>query len=127
MTVAQRDKLVDLLMDIKPKWGVHGDCIGADAEFNRICRTLGIKTEAYPGTDGDGRSPKRAYCRVNLTHASKPYMERNGIIVSRANAMIAIPGEMQEEARSGTWSTVRKARRIPNLPIYVILPDGSYL
>lgn len=127
MTLKQRDKVVDLLLDIKPQWGIHGDCIGADRDFNKICRTLNIKTEAYPGTDHYGRSPKRAYCRVNLCHPPKPYLVRNSLIVGRSNAMIATPGEVEEQLRSGTWSTIRTARRNPNTYLYVILPDGSYL
>jgi len=37
--------------------------------------------------------------------------------------MIATPGEVDEQLRSGTWSTVRFARK-QGKPVHVILPDG---
>ena len=41
-----------------------------------------------------------------------PYLERNKEIVASSNLLIACPVGDKEELRSGTWSTVRFARKI---------------
>ena len=38
--------------------------------------------------------------------------------------MIAAPSEAEEQRRSGTWSTVRFARK-QGKPVFVISPDGT--
>lgn len=38
--------------------------------------------------------------------------------------MIATPSSKEEELRSGTWSTVRYARKLRR-PVTLIYPDGS--
>jgi hypothetical protein len=99
----------------------HGDCIGADSEAHDIARDLGYWIAVHPPT----KSNKRAHKKGNLICATKDYLDRNKDIVSVSNVLIAIPGEVQEMIRSGTWSTIRYAKK--NLkPVVIIWPDGSY-
>lgn len=50
----------------------------------------------------------------------KPYLERNANIVEESSILIACPiDKNEEEWRSGTWSTVRKARK-RNIMIHIL-------
>ena len=51
-------------------------------------------------------------------------LARNRIIVSTSDEMLALPGEMTEQRRSGTWATIRFARK-HGTPMKIIYPDGS--
>lgn len=43
MTNAQRDTVLKLLSEkLTPSSAVHGDCVGADADFDAICTSLDI-------------------------------------------------------------------------------------
>lgn len=101
----------------------HGDCIGADKEFHGICRRS-------PGLAGIiGHPPdlgwKRAHCDFDSTAPPLPYLERNRVIVDCCQILIAAPKEhgTDEALRSGTWSTVRYARK-RGKRIYIVRPSG---
>ena len=105
----------------------HGDCIGADAEAHNIAVSLskkwkgmGIFIRVHP-PDVD---KYRAFCKASWVAPPKPYLERNKDIVNNTNALIACPGEFEEQKRSGTWSTIRYARKQGKV-IHIIFPDGS--
>ena len=85
----------------------HGDCIGADEEANNLAREIGFKTIAHPPIN----SVKRAFCSVDQELPAKEYLERNHDIVNYSRVLIACPKEAQEVLRSGTWATIRYARK----------------
>lgn len=99
---------------------VHGDCKGADAQFDSICKTYGFYRIAWPCTLHN----QRAFCDVNEQHVEQPPLVRNRCIVEDANVMLATPRSATEELRSGTWATIRHARRAGK-PLLLILPDGT--
>lgn len=97
----------------------HGDCVGADEESHQIAITAGVKRIViHPPTN----TSKRAWCRnwpgpsdyEILVLPGKPYLERNKDIVVATTTLIATPKTDLEELRSGTWSTVRFARKMQN-------------
>ncbi len=99
----------------------HGDCIIADNVAHRIAKALSWRVEIHPPDN----PTKRAFCKhADLIHPEKPYLERNRDIVDASEALIATPAENAELARSGTWSTVRYARK-KAIPVYIVFPDGS--
>lgn len=98
----------------------HGDCIGADAEANTIAREEGFKTVAHPPTN----DKKRAFCEVDKTLPEKDYLVRNHDIVNCSKLLIACPRGIQETVRSGTWATVRYARKVGK-DIIIIYFDGT--
>ena len=51
------------------------------------------------------------------------YLKRNRAIVKRSDILIATPGQREEILHSGTWSTVRYARK-KGIPIWKIYPNG---
>lgn len=99
----------------------HGDCVGADVSAHDAARHFGWWIEVHPGI---GPARLRAFCSgYNALHPAKPNLERNTDIVASAEELVACP-EGPETRRSGTWSTVRKAR-VKGIPRTIIWPDGS--
>ncbi len=98
----------------------HGDCIGADKNFHDLCLEFGIRTVIHPPTN----QIKRAFCESDLVMLALPYLERNHKIVESAERLIACPKEKFEVLRSGTWATVRFARKVGRI-VVIIYPDGE--
>lgn len=121
MTPRQKTVVRDLFVLLNPSEFHHGDCVGADAqahEIFRACRKQKIILHPPIVTW------KRAYCKADVSLAPLSYLDRNKEIVINSDVLIATPGEDQEQLRSGTWSTVRFARK-QHRPIYLVLPDGK--
>ena len=85
----------------------HGDCLGWDESCYWICNHFGITTVAHPPTN-DGN---RAFTKSTTILTPKPYLDRNKDIVNAVEYIIAAPGG-PEKQRSGTWSTVRYAKKV---------------
>ncbi len=107
----------------------HGDCIGADFDFHNIVESCAIRFKMRDKIDIIGHIPDndsyRAFCKFDYERDPLPYLERNKNIVmdypSIATMLIACPKILAEEMRSGTWATVRYARK-HDVPIIVIDP-----
>ena len=101
----------------------HGCCTGADTASHFIARHIeGTLIHGHPGVDYRGESPYR----MTDTDPAKPYLERNTDIVAYADALIAAPQYEEghpQSARSGTWQTIRLARKV-KLPILIVWPNG---
>lgn len=98
----------------------HGDCIGGDETAHQIARSLrGWLIVIHPGDTPN----LRAFCSdYDVLHPVKPNLDRNTDIVNATHELVATPSG-PEIARSGTWSTIRKARRAGK-PRTIIWPDG---
>jgi hypothetical protein len=101
----------------------HGDCINADAIADRIAFVLGYHIVIHPPDNNS----KRAFCDTRGMEGRemrypKPYLERNHDIVNNSTFLVAVPSSAYEYQRSGTWSTVRYARKV-HVPIIFILPS----
>jgi hypothetical protein len=126
MTDEQKLMVMDMLTQLEPAQVFHGDCTGADADFDYICKGLGIIREIYPGTDSYGLSPTRAYCDAEIQHPSLPYLVRDKIIAEKGvDGLMACPKSVHEERRSGTWATVRYARKLGRR-VWILYPGGSF-
>jgi hypothetical protein len=119
MDAHQRLSVAQTLRNIKPTHGIHGDCIGADSDFHNICRDLGMSIEIYPPIKGT----KRAWCKGDIIHEADDYLVRNKKIVDASDIMIATPKSSKEELRSGTWATIRYARKMGK-KIYIVFPEN---
>jgi hypothetical protein len=110
MSIAQRNSLRTLLHKLRPSQFSHGDCVGADAEAARVVDGFGnqwrCKTVIHPPKN----SKKRAFCFAQEIRPARPYFERNHNIVDNSDILVAAP-KNREERRSGTWATVRYARK----------------
>lgn len=116
MTLNQATEFAMFIDSMKIDEFVHGDCIGADRRANDIVRILSPETfiTIWPGfTEG-----KRAFCtadnicRINPKLYKNPNIERNHRIVDSCDVLIACPSTKEEVLRSGTWATIRYARKI---------------
>ena len=99
----------------------HGDCIGADVEAARVSAVLGMRLIVHPPLN----EAKRAFHRSDNCEVRKPkpYLDRNRDIVNECELLIAAPSSVDEQLRSGTWSTVRYARKCEK-PTIIIDPYG---
>jgi len=118
MTPAQARRLTDFLKaDMEFH---HGDCIGADAQGRNLAYALGARIIAHPPTD----PKKQAGTGYHEAWGPRDYIQRNHDIVDAADYLIACPQHMVEELRSGTWATIRYARKVGK-NVIIIYPDGS--
>ena len=97
----------------------HGDCTGADEQAHVIARICGYFIVVHPPID----PKKRAWCTGDFAMTPAPYLERNAAIVRSTEVLVATPGERAEQLRSGTWATIRCARRLGR-PVMIVWPDG---
>lgn len=98
----------------------HGDCIGADKRAHDIATQLNMKTVVHPPSNNS----MRAYCNGDEIRDEMNYLDRNRCIVDESDMLIAFPSSKEEVMRSGTWSTIRYARRM-NKRIIIIFTDGT--
>ncbi len=122
MTEAQKTMLKKILEAVRPKSVVHGDCIGSDATFHEI--VCGLTPRIYIITYPADIKEKRANCQADEVMPEQPPLKRNKNIVNSSDRLIATPKEDHEVLRSGTWSTIRFARRMRK-PLLIINPNGS--
>ena len=86
----------------------HGDCVGADSDAHDVVESVGVPIWIHPPSD-----PKKRAFRVSAhIRLQRPYLERNRAIVDATDVLIAAPKSTVEELRSGTWSTIRYARKV---------------
>ena len=121
MTARQRVAVAILMVTLCAEEGHHVDCVGADEEFHNIITMLkNIKRIIHPPI----RATARAYCEGDFSHEKNGYLERNKTIVDSTELLIGASLSSSETLRSGTWSTIRYARKKAGM-IIVIFPDGS--
>lgn len=126
MTQRQRATVRYLFSELNMEVLHHGDCVGADAQAHREAEAYEIDIVVHPPTDG----VKRAFCqpRVNVTVLDpRPYLARNrDIIAAGTDGLIAAPrGHVEQPRGSGTWATVRYARKARRR-IWIVFPDGTF-
>ncbi|HEY6022437.1 MAG TPA: hypothetical protein VIY48_22020 [Candidatus Paceibacterota bacterium] len=122
MTEEQKKSFRDYILGYNP-WQAefhHGDCIGADADAHAIVSEYGLPTVIYPAWD----DAKRAYCAGTIIHERNTPLVRNVLIVVHTDFLIACPKGFEEELRSGTWHTIRQAKK-RNRKVFLIYPDGK--
>ena len=102
--------------------GHHGSAVGADAQFHEICLSLEIPVVLHPPTDDS----ERAECPgAKVIYPPQDHKERDQTIVNLCQILIAAPMGFKEQIRgSGTWTTIRYARK-NGTRLVIVFPDGS--
>lgn len=99
----------------------HGDCVVADQYAHYAAKMLGYVIHIHPPINPYAR----AFCvGANVMHECKEYLDRNHDIVDSSDLLIAVSESTVEVLRSGTWSTIRYAKKLRK-PIKIIFPDGK--
>lgn len=111
----------------------HGDAFGVDALAFQLFCTLRTQRQdsvirrvvMHPPSQPD----KRAFTSIDPLLGDEmrpeaPYLIRDRAIVNETELLVAVPASPTEQLRSGTWATVRYARRAGRL-IIRINPDGT--
>ena len=102
----------------------HGCCEGVDLESAEIFRNIigeYCNIIQHPPTNMFVAKLNENDGKVK----AKPFLERNHDIVDACDFLIGIPGECEEVLRSGTWATIRYARKI-NKKNKIIYPDKEF-
>ena len=99
----------------------HGDCIGADEIAWILANYAGYHTLAHPCDIAE----KRAFTNSDTIFSTLPPLARNRTIVDVSDLVVATPGEEEEVLRSGTWATIRYAKK-QNRPLIIIFPSGKF-
>jgi hypothetical protein len=110
MSQFQKEQLVVLLSQMEFVEFHHGDCKGADAEAHDIVR------EFFPHVRIHVHPPKiefmRAFKEGDVMYEPDEYLPRDERIVNITDLLIGAPKNTDfEEKRSGSWYTIRYARR----------------
>lgn len=121
----QKLELVEYLRHLKDSGYTHfhhGDCIGADAQAAKLAKGFGFVIICHPGHPKDKENTMyRAFTDFNdATHRIKSFIDRDHDIVNASESMIATPAG-EEQVRSGTWTTIRYAKK-QQKPVHIIYP-----
>ena len=130
LTVLQKKALLNQLNSMDIEQALHGDCIGADYDFHRlVASNIEYATiSIYPPVN----PTHRANCHlIDLTTnvcvqvlKEGEYIARNHNIVDDCDMLIACPKDGVEVMRSGTWATIRYAKKMKKA-VCIIYSDGS--
>lgn len=103
----------------------QGCCVGADEEcVTTVVNNLpDCKIFGYP-SNLKGMTSEYAVEHSHVLDHVRPPLVRNHNIVDACERLIACPEGMEEEfPRSGTWATIRYARK-KDIPVTILFPDG---
>jgi len=120
MNINQRIIVDAFLRRLKPTEVHHGDCIGADTDFHNICKALNTNIIIHPPII----ETKRGFNYSEFIHHPKDYLVRNHDIVDASDWLFATPKENEEVLRSGTWATIRYAKKhLQKQRVIIIKPE----
>lgn len=105
----------------------HGACVGSDEEAHEIIYNTYPKCKIviHPPIEDMHRATFEESDRVMMLEG-KTFLERNHDIVNACDVLIATPiNKTGETKRSGTWATVRYARK-QKKPIAIIRSNGMF-
>jgi len=122
MTPRQANKFREIIKEMNIRSFHHGDCIGSDLEAHKIIRKLKPKAQIYVHPPIKKRY--RAFCKGDFTAPEKDYLARDFNIVNGTETLLATPKQKSEVLRSGTWTTIRYAKKMMR-KITIIYPDGT--
>jgi hypothetical protein len=95
----------------------HGNCIGVDTELANLVSRLhpNCIIHSHPPLE----KARQGDFVSDVVHKPADFLYRNHRIVDAVQLLLALPKEPQEVMRSGTWATVRYARKT-NVPRLIL-------
>lgn len=124
-TGKQKDRAIGILLARQFMEFHQGCCVGSDEmAAETVVRKLDRPIlHAHPPKDKKLLS-RRAVDLSDVLWPAKEYLARDRDIVESCGVLVATPRTMEEEQRSGTWATIRMARKKRRYLI-IIWPDGT--
>ena len=108
MSDEQMKKYIDILSEIGEVVELHhGDCVGVDVQAAFIADEFGMRTVAHPPIN----ESLRAFHKSDTILPAKDYLDRNRDIVDAVDILVAFPNGPPKH-RSGTWYTIRYAKKV---------------
>jgi predicted Rossmann fold nucleotide-binding protein DprA/Smf involved in DNA uptake len=99
------------------RWFIHGGAVGADTQAHNIAKRFGYKIKIFPC-----HSTSLSLFADEMAPVMPP-LSRNRLLVLDCDLLVATPFEDEEVLRSGTWATIRFARRVKR-KIILLFPSG---
>ena len=97
----------------------HGSCCGCDEEAHDLVKKIlgnGVFITVFPSTS----KTRKILSGANYVATPKIPMDRNiDIVKAGSDLLIACPRSDKEILRSGTWATVRIARKL-KIPVVIL-------
>lgn len=123
MTNPQHEKVQEIVRRVRPGRVHHGMAPGADTQFHRLAVDLQIPICGHPAD----QTKLFLFNTYEFSHIYPPYppLVRNHHIVDEVSVLIAAPHQANEVLRSGTWATVRYARK-ECVTTILVSPDGQH-
>jgi len=123
LTEAQFDVVKNFIIESDIEVLHQGDCMGVDYQITQMFQD--IVPEVWVVSHPPFKPHTRAFGEYDESRAEKGYIERDKDIVDESDYLWACP-HSAEIVRSGTWTTVRYARK-KGIPITIIMPDGKVI
>ncbi|MDP2683459.1 MAG: hypothetical protein Q8P20_00220 [bacterium] len=124
MTLSQIESFKSILDNFKNNFKeiilIHGDCIGADEDAHAIANNMNLKIRKRPCNIISFRAFTE---EGNIIADPEDPIIRNHKMVDESDELIACPAG-EEEIRSGTWSTIRCAKKLQK-KLTIIWPSGQ--
>lgn len=114
--------LIAMFRDHGARVLVHGGAVHSDTFAHEVVRPLG-EIWVFPAIEGGLLSSAVREPFNGIIAEPIPALDRNDIIAGLADGLLAVPYSDTEDERSGTWATVRRARK-RGCPVYVVRRDG---
>jgi hypothetical protein len=121
LTEKQFNVFIEMLSEMQFTHLHQGDCVGVDNEVTIIVRHE--KPEVIIVRHPPIKKHYQAFGPYDETWPDKDYLVRDQDNVNCSDYMFAFP-KGEEVIRSGTWTTVRYARK-KGIPITIIMPNGE--
>lgn len=123
MTQRQRDAVGYLFKAAKLHILHHGGCVGADEQAHQLAVAMKARVRVHPGP---AFNMQRGCPDADLVYPVRPNLVRNVDIARLGlDGLIAAPAQDVEQLRSGTWATVRYARKM-HRHVWIVTPFGTF-
>ena len=111
MSQKQKEEFCSFIMKYPPAFFHHGLCVGADKEAHNLIRSV-IPECCIVGHPPVDKSLMATDVKCDIHREPKAYLVRNHDIVDESSKFVATPNGALEIMQSGTWATIRYARKM---------------
>lgn len=111
MTQHQKERFCSFIVQYEPEFFHHGLCIGGDREAHVLVRNL-VPHCIIIGHPPVNKSLMATDIQCDVLREPKDYLIRNHDIVDECQRFVAAPNGATEIRQSGTWATIRYARKM---------------